>query len=123
MTLEQRIFNYKLSRGRRVVENLSNRLRIFLTTINLKPQKVQDITLACCALINFVKAESPTQFEDDFEKNLVFKFGLSKQSGNRPKNLSLDTRDEFKNYFKMKALFHGSMTLKLFSFPLVYLNI
>lgn len=107
MTFEQRIFNYRLSRGRRVVENafghLANRFRIFLTTINLRPQKVQNIALACCALHNFLKAENPTQFEDNFEKNFVFKFGLSKQSGNRPKNLSLDTRDEFKNYFNIEG--------------------
>lgn len=44
MTEEQRIFNYRLSRGRRVVENalgtFANRFRGFLTTINLGPEKV-----------------------------------------------------------------------------------
>lgn len=59
MTPEQRVFNYRLSRGRRVVENafghLASRFRIFLTTINLSPQKVQEITLACCILHNFLK--------------------------------------------------------------------
>lgn len=89
MTEEQRIFNYRLSRGRRVVENvfghLANRFRVFLTTINLGPEKVQSITLACCALHNFLKRENPKQYEEEIDKDYVFKFGLTKQNGNRPK--------------------------------------
>ena len=46
------IFNCRLSRARRVVENafgiLANRFRVFLTTINLDHQKVNDILAACC---------------------------------------------------------------------------
>lgn len=61
MTHDQRIFNYRLSRARRVVENafgiLSNRFRILLTTIGLDADKVQDIVLACCTLHNFLSAE------------------------------------------------------------------
>lgn len=61
MTDAERIFNYRSSRGRRVVENtfgiLANRFRIFLTTINLTVEKVQEITLACCVLHNFLKVE------------------------------------------------------------------
>lgn len=64
MTPQQRKFNYRLSRVRRVVANafgiLANRFRIFLTTINLSPAKVQDITLCCCALHNFLRTECPT---------------------------------------------------------------
>uniref|UniRef100_A0AAV2KQC8 DDE Tnp4 domain-containing protein n=1 Tax=Knipowitschia caucasica TaxID=637954 RepID=A0AAV2KQC8_KNICA len=43
MDYEQRVFNYRLSRGRRVVENgfgiLANRWRVFLTTIMLNADK------------------------------------------------------------------------------------
>ncbi|KAK5650048.1 hypothetical protein RI129_001077 [Pyrocoelia pectoralis] len=51
-------FRNMLSRARRVVENafgiLANRFRVLLTIIHLNPDKVQDITLTCCALHNFL---------------------------------------------------------------------
>lgn len=54
----KRIFNYRLSRARRVVENafgiLANTFRVFLTTINLAPDKVVNIILAACCLHNFL---------------------------------------------------------------------
>ena len=52
----KRIFNYRLSRSRRVVENafgiLANRFREFLKTINLSPYKVTNANLAACCLHN-----------------------------------------------------------------------
>lgn len=54
---EQRIFSYRLSRARSVVENafviMSNRFRVLLSAINLSPQNVEKIVLACAALHNF----------------------------------------------------------------------
>jgi hypothetical protein len=54
----KRIFNYRLSRARRVVENafgiLANRFRVFLTTINLEPEKVDNIILVTCSIHNFL---------------------------------------------------------------------
>ncbi|KAB0790311.1 hypothetical protein PPYR_15349, partial [Photinus pyralis] len=44
---EKKVFNYRLSRGRRVVENafgiLANRFRVFRTTIDLTHDKVKKI--------------------------------------------------------------------------------
>ncbi|XP_071480101.1 uncharacterized protein [Diadema antillarum] len=58
MTADERIFNYRLSRARRVVENafgiLANRFRVFLTSIALSPEKVTNIVLCACALHNFL---------------------------------------------------------------------
>lgn len=59
--LRSRIFNYILSRAKRVIRNafgiLSNRFRIFLTKIKLSPEKVENIILPSCALHNFLMIE------------------------------------------------------------------
>lgn len=58
----ERIFNYRLSRARRVVENafgiLSNRFRVFARPIALGPEKVHKITPTCCALHNYLVSRS-----------------------------------------------------------------
>ena len=55
LTPERSLYNYRLSRARRVVENafgiLSNRFLIFLSPINLIPEKAEAITLAAVLCI------------------------------------------------------------------------
>lgn len=62
LTYEEWVYNYRLSRGRRVVENtfgiLANRFRVLLTKIYLPVKTVQVITLACCALHNYLTKEN-----------------------------------------------------------------
>ena len=56
---EKKAFNYRLSRGRRIVENafgiLAQRFRIFHTKINASTPKITEIIKACCLLHNLVK--------------------------------------------------------------------
>uniref|UniRef100_A0A803KDN9 DDE Tnp4 domain-containing protein n=1 Tax=Xenopus tropicalis TaxID=8364 RepID=A0A803KDN9_XENTR len=66
LTMERRIFNYRLSRARRVVENafgiLANRFRIFHTAIQLSPNKIDCVVLACCVLHNFLRRTSSASY-------------------------------------------------------------
>nr|XP_029728866.1 putative nuclease HARBI1 isoform X1 [Aedes albopictus] len=60
-TIEQKIFNYRLSRARRVSENafglLSNKFQIFQKEINLPLDKVEQVVMAACALHNYIRDE------------------------------------------------------------------
>lgn len=55
----KRIFNYRVCRGRRVVENvfgqLANKFQIFHKPIELIPKKATIVTLACIHLFNYIK--------------------------------------------------------------------
>lgn len=59
MSYDERIFNYRLSRARRIVENafgiLANRFRIFMKPIALSPENVELTVLAACSLHNFLR--------------------------------------------------------------------
>lgn len=55
----KRVFNYRLSRARRTVENafgiLIQKFRIFTRRIQAKPENVDNIILTACILHNFIK--------------------------------------------------------------------
>jgi hypothetical protein len=62
LTKEKRVFNYRLSRMRRISENgfgiLANRWRIFRRPFSLEPEKVKIITLAAITLHNWLRSVS-----------------------------------------------------------------
>ena len=66
LSQEKRIFIYRLSRARRIVENafgiLANRFRVFLSPILLSPENVEKITLASCVLHNFLRDKNPSRY-------------------------------------------------------------
>ncbi len=61
LTDERRIINYRLSRVRRIVENvfgiLGSRFRIFQKPMSLSPEKAELVVLAACALHNFLRSK------------------------------------------------------------------
>ena len=62
LSLEKRIFNYRLSRMRRISENaygiLANRWRVFRKPFLLEPEKVKAITLTVLTLHSWLRKES-----------------------------------------------------------------
>lgn len=129
LTLEKRVFNYRLSRKRRISENgfgiLANRWRIFRRPIALEPEKVRTLTLAAITLHNWqrsissigkvdlakglVDQESPSgeiilgSWRDDEPTGTWFSI-LNDKYGNRPNNVSKSIREEFTQYFNMEGV-------------------
>lgn len=116
LTLDKRIFNYRLSCARRTVENafgiLAKRWRVLLFTISLDVKKIETITYACVLLHNFliIKKNShqwyvPPNYRivnnANSQKNEVpeYQHGLKQQIGNRSCNNALEICDRFCEYF------------------------
>jgi len=57
-TYEKKIYNYRVSRARRIVENafgiLASRFRIFHTDINIDLNNIESVVMASCALHNYL---------------------------------------------------------------------
>ena len=73
LTVEERIANYRISRGRRISENIlgifGNRWRCFRAPFLLSPVKVQKITMAALTLHNWLNS-------DRFSRNVYCPPGL-----------------------------------------------
>ena len=63
MTIAERIFNYKLSRARRIVENafviMANRFQCLITMLQVGPVAVKNTIMACITLHNQAFRTSP----------------------------------------------------------------
>ncbi|XP_068102756.1 putative nuclease HARBI1 [Hyperolius riggenbachi] len=115
----KRIFNYRVSRARRVVENafgiLAQRFRVFLTAINVDPDKVEVIVKAACTLHNFLRQKNVQRYcpptmvdQEDFENGSVVAaewrahpgmVPLHSGSSHNPTYEAKTNRDKYKDYF------------------------
>jgi len=63
MDYHERIFNYRLSRARRVVENafgiLAHKFRVLLTTMNQRTKTCRNIIATCVILRNLIRLRYP----------------------------------------------------------------
>uniref|UniRef100_A0A0K8TY97 DDE Tnp4 domain-containing protein n=1 Tax=Bactrocera latifrons TaxID=174628 RepID=A0A0K8TY97_BACLA len=75
LTSKERIFNYRINRARRIVENvfgiLVSRFGVLQTTIAVSPEKAQTIVLACCYLHNFLRAKKIYSFSDRIDNEVT----------------------------------------------------
>lgn len=66
LTKKQRVFNYRLSRGRRVIENtfgiLTSKFQIFHRSIKMLPEGVQRVIAACVVLHNMCRDKCGKQY-------------------------------------------------------------
>lgn len=76
LTREERIFNYRLSRARRCIENsfgiLSRKWLCLSRTLTQKPERVSKIVLTCCVLHNILinsNTYCPSGYADYFDNN------------------------------------------------------
>nr|CAI5843168.1 unnamed protein product [Callosobruchus analis] len=129
---EEKIFNYRLCRARRVVENvfgiLASRFRIFLQPIAIDIESIDAVVLACCALHNFLRkrskknyiTESSVDYEDIVNGTVIP--GEWRQNGNllgldrknttkNASNSAKEIRNKYKNYYNSfgKTSFQGKM--------------
>lgn len=120
LSVEERIFNYRLSRARRIIENVfgitSARFRSLRKTLEISPEKAKIMTSAICVLHNFLITHchryapsgtfdvdlkngsiQPGSWRTEVAENL-FSPVRTVQSRN-PTNISKEIRNEFKDYF------------------------
>ena len=110
LTDKQRIFNYRLSRARRIVENafgiLANRWRVFRRVIGVAPGNVDKIVKATCILHNYLRKEcaseeicqnvADVQFSSEESAGLQ---RIRRVASNNSTREAVAVRDMFTEYF------------------------
>lgn len=100
LTPARRVFNYRLSRARRLVKCafsiLSNKLRILHSPILVEPNYIDDIIKACCILHNYVHRRDGYKFENTLSNPLE---DFENDSAVRARHQGIQVRDYFADYF------------------------
>ena len=113
---ERRIFNYRLSRARRVVENafglLAARWRVFQRRLQLHPQNADKVIQVTCVLHSYIQktspATAPVQDQGPPNRNHGSRptsgaIGSLQMTGNKAAQDAVAVRAAFKNYFNSPA--------------------
>ncbi|KAJ8929485.1 hypothetical protein NQ314_017817 [Rhamnusium bicolor] len=107
LTPDKRIYNYRHSRARRIVECafglLTKKFRIFETTMLLSPENAELVTLACCVLHNMLR-EREGSVSAIHEELLSLEEREKRNPQEQPiwrraSNAALATRNLFVQYF------------------------
>lgn len=101
-----KIFNYRLSRARRTVENafgiLRARFRVFQGPMQVQPDMADRIVQAACVLHNYLRIEKPQEIEIEGCSQITgSQNGLSNIElvGRNPCQDAIAVREKFKEYF------------------------
>ena len=109
LTGDQVIFNYRLSRARRIVENafgiLATRFRVYQRRIQLSPGHTQSMIQATIVLHNYLQKTSAGGTPDDCANRQGRPQGDGdgmrnlRRVASRPSNEATEVRNAFKEYF------------------------
>ena len=104
LTHPKKVYNYRLSRARRAVENafriLAARWRIFHRKINLHPNKVDNVLIAACILHNFLLNPTDSQrYVNESEQQGRTMATVSNMGGNRASKEAHQVREVFCHFF------------------------
>ena len=114
LSREEQIFNYRLSRARRIVENafgiLVQRWRIFSKVINLFPENVERLIKACLILHNYLRGNRDVKaMEEDLNPQRIpyntpeaALQPIPRQGLNYAREAK-ETREAWKDYFNSPA--------------------
>lgn len=115
------IFNYQLSRARRVSENvfgiLTQKFRVYQRRLQMSPEHIDNVILATCCLHNFLRGESCTTDIDVGDNNIqtdkVSTIQDLRNVGGKAIEEALHIREEFKNYYRGRRLANGYSTKRI----------
>ncbi|XP_063219307.1 uncharacterized protein LOC134529310 [Bacillus rossius redtenbacheri] len=111
LTDDRRIFNYRLSRARRISENvfgiLAQKFRIFFRRLQGKPENTTTLILAACVLHNFIRENEGSNMAELNESNEgiegnCFLEDLPRVRGGSARE-AFAVRDTFKDFFNSPA--------------------
>lgn len=109
---DQRVFNYRLSRARRIVENvfgiLSQCWRVYQRRLQVSPDTADSIIKATCILTNYLRGADGAQSADIEDEGSDAGNGsvlgaIRSLRGNRASAEALRARDTFRQYFTSPA--------------------
>uniref|UniRef100_A0A673HLI2 DDE Tnp4 domain-containing protein n=1 Tax=Sinocyclocheilus rhinocerous TaxID=307959 RepID=A0A673HLI2_9TELE len=108
ISTQQRIFNYRLSRARNVVENafgiLSSRWRILRSRINIHPDKINSLILSACLLHNFLlKPMEVERWLNTSAPTTGSMESISTAGGPRGAREAYTVRDKFCSFFNSEG--------------------
>nr|CAI5840130.1 unnamed protein product [Callosobruchus analis] len=105
-----KVFNYRLTRARRIVENafgiLRSRWRVFAGPMAVQPDMVDKIILATCCLHNYLGTDNlPSDCDDSLQANLTESTAFNHLNPIRRNSTqyAFSVRNKFKEYFSTEG--------------------